>query len=303
MAPRHISQNVWDILICPSCGHPLKPTPTGARCQKDGGEYAYTASGSLDLRLQKPRKYQLEFELQRSAPEPGSIKFGLLEQNPYAELDYTGFQVPHHLSLDLLSHFPKAPAQGGMVLDLGCGDEIHRQVCDHTGYEYVGIDYTHPKAMMLGDAHALPFQDHSFDFVLCIAVFEHLRYPFVAIQEVQRVLKPGGRLIGTVAFLEPFHDNSMYHHSHLGVLNMLQFAGFQVEQIAPPKDWSVLVAQASNSLFPGMPRFLSHSIVFPVQVLHQLWWRLGGVVKKKASEQNRLLFTAGSFVYLAWKPK
>jgi ubiquinone/menaquinone biosynthesis C-methylase UbiE len=40
--------------------------------------------------------------------------------------------------------------------------------------------------------YTLPFEDNTFDAVFSHAVFEHLREPLTALQEIQRVLKPGG---------------------------------------------------------------------------------------------------------------
>ena len=44
-----------------------------------------------------------------------------------------------------------------------------------------------------GDAAAMPFADESFDFLLCRAAFKNFGQPVRALQEMHRVLKPGGR--------------------------------------------------------------------------------------------------------------
>lgn len=190
-----------------------------------------------------------------------------------------------------------------MVLDLGCGTGLHRAVCERAGFQWVGLDYGEVGAPIWGDAHALPFADDSFEFILTIAVFEHIQYPFVMIQEARRVLKPGGIMIGTVAFLEPFHARSYYHHTHLGTLNVLRYGGFDVEAVAPRRAWMALRAQASMGLFPKMPSLLSRLIVAPVDILHRLWWRAAALISPKASEAIRLRMTAGSFTFVATKPK
>ncbi len=46
-----------------------------------------------------------------------------------------------------------------------------------------------------GNATALDAPEHSFDWVWCSDVLHHIAEPVVAVQEFQRVLRPGGRLI------------------------------------------------------------------------------------------------------------
>ncbi len=46
-----------------------------------------------------------------------------------------------------------------------------------------------------GSASSLPFPRDSFDFLLCRAAFKNFAKPIVALQEMCRVLKPGGRAL------------------------------------------------------------------------------------------------------------
>ncbi len=273
----------------------------GAKCASCGIEYGYSPHGQLDLRLKRPKKCQLEFELETPLlPETG-FDFSPLGMNPSPEVDFTGVKVPWHLSQDKMSYFPKAKKFGSLMLDLGCGDTVHREVCEHAGFEYVGIDYSTPEAPILGDGHALPFKDASFEFTLSIAVLEHIRYPFVLTREAYRVLEPGGKFIGTVAYLEPFHGDSFYHHTHLGVFNSLKYGGFTLEKVSPSTTYSALLAQARMGLFPKMPKVLCKTLIWPLEVLHRLWWLAGGMLDGKANERNRLYRTVGAYTFVARK--
>src|SRR5262249_25476281 len=52
-----------------------------------------------------------------------------------------------------------------------------------------------------GNASAMPFADQSFNFLLCRAAFKNFTEPQRAIQEMSRVLKPGGE--GWIIDLRP----------------------------------------------------------------------------------------------------
>jgi SAM-dependent methyltransferase len=224
-----------------------------------------------------------------------------LSRNPAPEVDFSGIKVPRHLTPELLSHFPKARSAGSLMLDVGCGEAVHKEACTHAGFEWVGMDYSARLAPMLADAHSIPFEDETFEFVLCVTVLQYVQFPFVAVREVYRVLRPGGLLIGTVAFLEPSHGTSFYHPSHVGTYSLLQDAGFSIHKIAPFADWPALKALASMGLFFRMPRPIAQAVVAPLQLFHTLWWRLGSLLTGEDLERDRLNHFAGSFSFIASK--
>jgi ubiquinone/menaquinone biosynthesis C-methylase UbiE len=298
-----ISDNVQKILACPHCGSSLTVADQGAICDGCQSNYRFSKSGAIDLRLQQTKTYKYNFELGKSLLPESEFDFGLLQKNQNPEVDFSSYNVPFHLSKEIMSYFPKAKADNSLMLDLGCGNMVHQEVCRHAGFEHIGLDYEAKEASLLGDAHCLPFKDESFEFILSIAVLEHIQFPFVVMKEAYRVLKPNGIFIGTVSFLEPFHGNSFYHHTHLGTYNSLKEGGFRIEKICPSYEWSVLVAQAAMGLFPKMPHFISKLIVMPVQILHRIWWKIGRIVSKlsSATEDVRIRKTTGVFTFIARK--
>lgn len=64
--------------------------------------------------------------------------------------------------------------------------EIARHNATAAGVE---VDFRH------GNAGRMPFEDTSFDFLLCRAAFKNFTRPLQALKEMYRVLKPGGRAL------------------------------------------------------------------------------------------------------------
>jgi len=89
---------------------------------------------------------------------------------------------------------------GKKVLDLGSGTGAALRQLHN--YEVTAVD---PDEKMLqlnkfenkiiGDAEDLPFPDNSFNSVYCAFVWRNLNNPELGLQEVHRVLKPGGNFI------------------------------------------------------------------------------------------------------------
>jgi len=51
----------------------------------------------------------------------------------------------------------------------------------------------------VGDFNDLPFDDTTFDFAICALALAHTSDPTVAIREITRVVRPGGRIVLTDA--------------------------------------------------------------------------------------------------------
>ncbi|PWG74541.1 SAM-dependent methyltransferase, partial [Enterococcus hirae] len=75
----------------------------------------------------------------------------------------------------------------------------------------------------------------AFDTVLCTQVLEHVRDPKKALQELPRVLRPGGVLILSAPHLSMVHDapHDYFRYTGFGLAELLDNCGFRAERIVP----------------------------------------------------------------------
>lgn len=98
------------------------------------------------------------------------------------------------------------------VLDIGCqygvfsfflaekgalvtGMDISQRWIGRCGREAITKHGDKSFDFMVGDAQELPFEDESFDVVVCSEVIEHVDHPGNVLSEINRVLVPGGVLV------------------------------------------------------------------------------------------------------------
>jgi len=175
---------------------------------------------------------------------------------------------------------------GLVVLDYGCGDAARRAAVVRRGSRYVGIDPYSRSADVVASGERLPFRTGSVDVVISVAVFEHLLDPRDGIDEIGRVLKPGGVLVGYSAFLENFHEVSYHHLTHKALEHLFERAGLSVVRLWPTSYG--LDYQIGNLLVPGgRPRAVKSVVRWIVRAMtgftlrlhvaaHAVWRRLRG---------------------------
>jgi SAM-dependent methyltransferase len=146
-----------------------------------------------------------------------------------------------------------APEAGGLLLDVGVGERPYGALFGPYVARYIGLEY--PPACenispgisgallpqlkgavdVWGDAHGLPFREGSFDTVLCLEMLEHVPDPDRCLQQIVRVLRPGGRLLLTVPFIAPLHAMP-YDYGRMtapGLRAMLQHLGLELVSLVP----------------------------------------------------------------------
>jgi SAM-dependent methyltransferase len=201
-------------LRCPDCGNPLH-VGTNLACSKCDRNLPLGAP--VDLRPARQKRTMIELKAVSLVAPDNMLQ--TVDIGP-PNIAYKGPQADRD-SRELISEMMRSVRQKGRVLDLGCGPRDQAKPMESAGYQYLGADYSSPSADLLVDAHAMPFCNNSFECVFSYAVLEHLRSPFVAIREIERVLSPGGIFIGTVSQGEPFHA-SYFHHTVWGLLSLAE---------------------------------------------------------------------------------
>jgi predicted SAM-dependent methyltransferase len=78
------------------------------------------------------------------------------------------------------------------VLHFAPEQEFYKRFKKQANLDYTTTDLLSPLADVKADICNLPFQDNSYDMILCNHVLEHIPNDTKAMQELYRVLKPGG---------------------------------------------------------------------------------------------------------------
>lgn len=144
-----------------------------------------------------------------------------------------------------------APAITGRVLDFGCGSKPYEDAFINAS-EYVGVDlavsghkHYDSKVDVYYDGRTLPFDDASFDAVVAFEVFEHLFNLEEMLNEIRRVIRPGGKLFFTVPFVWDEHEvpYDFGRYTSFGICAVLERNGFANVQVNKTTTYYQAVSQ------------------------------------------------------------
>ena len=121
--------------------------------------------------------------------------------------------------------------QNKNVLEIGSSSyEVYRKHIKSPHYHSLDI-VKHDNVDIVGDIHNLDWDSDYFDIILGIEILEHLYDPKAAVQQVLRLLKPGGICVITTRFMFPYHpcDKDYYRFTKDSLADL--FKGFSSTQI------------------------------------------------------------------------
>lgn len=162
----------------------------------------------------------------------------------------------------------------GRVLENGCGIGMYVQRLSAHGGQVIGLEYDLGRAQQARQVsssitnaagEALPYENESFDLILSHEVLEHVQDDRQAVQEMVRVLRPGGRAVIFVPNRGyPFETHGIYWRGRyrFGNIPLVNYLPRKLRNRLAPHV-RVYTAGDLESLFDALPvRCIQHTIIY-----------------------------------------
>lgn len=153
----------------------------------------------------------------------------------------------------------------GEVLDYGGGQNAMylKLLPDANSISSANIDPKIEPTHLVQPGAPLPFNDNSFDHVICFNTLEHIYDAFDSVKEIQRVLKPGGQAIITVPFIFRIHGHpdDFSRHTPSWWQETCERTGFSTLELQP-LTWGRYTSAGAilghRGIFPRLQFHLQH---------------------------------------------
>jgi SAM-dependent methyltransferase len=136
------------------------------------------------------------------------------------------------------------------VLDLGCGNSPYRQWMKNvSAYVPYDADASSMGAQIVGSAQSLPFSDSAFDSLLCTQVLEHVERPWLVLDEIARVSRPGSFIVLSAPQAWRIHEApyDYFRFTKYGMEALLKRSGLMIVDCVPQGGAWLLIGQTINN--------------------------------------------------------
>jgi len=158
-------------------------------------------------------------------------------------------------------------SETGTVMDLGCGESPFKEFFPHAE-KYIRMDnYPSDEEVIQADMRKIPLSDNSADCVLVFQALSDLPEPQICLNEIRRVLKPGGRLIVYESVCYPEHDmpHDYFRIMPAGLDYLARKAGFECKETIRLGGGFNRFAMLWNTFFMG--KLSMYSVLKPLSVI------------------------------------
>lgn len=154
--------------------------------------------------------------------------------------------------------FAESLPAGVLVLDAGAGDAPYKPLFAHARYEsadFEKIDKPYGQTTYVCDLRDIPVEDNRFDAIVFNQVMEHVPEPALVVQELYRVLKPGGRMIYSAPLYFEEHEQpyDFYRYTQFAVRYLYERAGFKIERLEWLEGYYSTVAHQAHRMAMHLP--------------------------------------------------
>jgi len=181
------------------------------------------------------------------------------------------------------ARFAQSIPAGALVLDAGAGNQPYRDLLSHTTYEsadFEQVDKAYAKSTYICDLKAIPVENERFDYILFNQVMEHLPEPSDVLKELNRVLKPGGKLIYTAPLFYEEHEQpyDFFRYTQFGIKHLFAKAHFNVERLEWLEGYYSTIGYQLNRMakyLPIQPRLITSGLLgyllCPIMIVLKTW--------------------------------